>query len=62
MIMIRRHIPLIAGVLSMLLAWAVPLITWQQLPPDEWQGVLAVSFVCGWGFAYCGWRDWSGRE
>ena len=57
-----RHVPLIAGLLSMALAWAVPLIAWGRLPLADWQTMAALSILCGTGFGYCGWRDWSGRD
>ena len=60
--MIRRHAPLLAGLLCMLLAWAVPVLTWGQLPLGDWHALAGISILAGTGFGYCGWRDWSGRE
>jgi len=48
--MIRRHAPLLAGLLCMLLAWAVPALTRGQLPLGDWQALAGISILCGTGF------------
>lgn len=48
--MIRRHAPLLAGLLCMLLAWAVPALPRGQLPLGDWQALAGISILCGTGF------------
>ena len=60
--MIRRHAVLLAGLLCMLLAWTIPVLAWGQMALGDWQALAGISILCGTGFGYCGWRDWSGRE